>query len=46
MAWCTRHQAIIWANAGLLLIGHQGTNFNYILIEIYKFYFKKIHFNM
>ena len=30
-----RHQAIIWADAGILLIGPIGTNFNEILIEIY-----------
>ena len=29
-----RHQAIIWTNAGLLLIGPLGTNFSEILIEI------------
>ena len=36
-----RHQAIIWTNAGLLLIGPLGTNFNEILIEIPTFSFKK-----
>ena len=30
-----RHQAIIWTNAGRLLIGPSGTNFSEILIEIY-----------
>ena len=35
------HQAIIWTNAGILLIGPLGTNFNEILIEIHKFSFKK-----
>ena len=35
-------QAIIWTNAGLLLIGPLGTNFNEILIEILTFSFKKI----
>ena len=29
-----RRQAIIWTNAGLLLIGPLGTNFSEILIEI------------
>ena len=38
-----RRQAIIWTNAGLLSIGPLGTNFSEILIEIYKFSFKKIH---
>ena len=28
-----RHQAIVWTNAGILLIGHLGTNFSEILIE-------------
>ena len=28
------HQAIIWINAGILLIGPLGTNFSEILIEI------------
>ena len=35
-------QAIIWANAGILLIGPLGTNFSEILIEILAFSFKKI----
>ena len=30
-----RRQAIIWTNAGILLIGLLGTNFNEIWIEIY-----------
>ena len=38
-----RRQAIIWTNAGLLLIGPLGTNFNEILIEILTFSFKKMH---
>ena len=38
-----RRQAIIWTNAGILLIGPLGTNFSEILIEIYAFAFKKIH---
>ena len=37
-----RRQAIIWTNAGLLLIGPLGTNFNEILIEILTFSFKKM----
>ena len=35
-------QAIIWTNAGLLLIGPFGTNFSEILIEILAFSFKKM----
>ena len=38
-----RCQAIIWTNAGLLLIGPLGTNFSEILIEILTFSFKKLH---
>ena len=38
-----RRQAIIWTNAGILLIGPLGTNFREILIKIYKFSFKKMH---
>ena len=37
-----RRQAIIWTNAGLLLIGPLGTNLSEILIEILTFSFKKI----
>ena len=37
-----RHQAIIWTNAGILLIGPLGTNFSEILIEILKFSFTKM----
>ena len=37
-----RRQAIIWTNAGLLLIGPLGTNFSEILIEIITFPFKKM----
>ena len=40
------HQAIIWNNAGILLIGPLGTNFNAILIEIQIFSFKKMHLKM
>ena len=32
-----RRQAIIWTNAGILLIRHLGTNFSEILIEIHTF---------
>ena len=39
-------QAIIWTNAGKLLIGSLGTNFSEILIEIQTFSFKKKHLNM
>ena len=38
-----RRQAIIWSNAGILLIGPLGTNFSEILIEMYTFSFKKMH---
>ena len=38
-----RRQAIIWTNAGLLLIVPLGTNFSEILIEILTFSFKKLH---
>ena len=38
-----RRQAIIWTNAGLLLIVPLGTNFSEILIEILTFSFKKMH---
>ena len=37
-----RRQAIIWTNAGQLLIGPSGTNFIQILIEILTFSFKKM----
>ena len=37
------HQAIIWTDAGILLIGPLGTNFSEILIEIHTFSFKKKH---
>ena len=36
-------QAIIWTNAGILLIGHLGTNFSEVLIKIHIFSFKKMH---
>ena len=38
-----RRQAIIWTNAGILLIGPLGTNFSETFIEIYVFSFKKTH---
>ena len=38
-----RRQAIIWTNAGILLIGPLGTIFSEILIEILTFSFKKMH---
>ena len=41
-----RRQAIIWTNAGILLIGPWGTNFSEILIGIHTFSFKKIHLKM
>ena len=41
-----RRQAIIWTNAGILLIGPLGTNFSEILIGIQTFSFKKMHLKM
>ena len=41
-----RRQAIIWTNAGILLIGPLGTNFSEILFEIYISLSKKIHLKM
>ena len=41
-----RHQAIIWTNAEILLIGPLGTKFSEILIEIHTFSFKKMHLKM
>ena len=41
-----RHQAIIWTNAGVLLIGPLGINFSEILIKIKTFSFKKMHLEM
>ena len=37
-----RRQAIIWTNAGILLIGPYGTNFSEFLIEILTFSFSKM----
>ena len=42
----SRRQAIIWTNAGILLIWILGTNFSGTLIEIHIFSFKKIHLQM
>ena len=39
-------QAIIWTNAGILLIGPLGTNFNGTSNEIHTFSFKKIHLKL
>ena len=41
-----RRQAIIWTNVRILLIGPLGTNFSEMLIEMYTFSFKKMHFKM
>ena len=41
-----RRQAIIWTNAGILLIGTLGTNFSEILSEIHIFSFKEMHLKM
>ena len=41
-----RRQAIIWTNAGILLIGPLGTNFSEILIEINTFSFMKMQLKM
>ena len=41
-----RRQAIIWTNAGILLIRLLGTNFSEILIGIQAFSFKKMHLKM
>ena len=41
-----RRQAIIWTNAGILLIRTLGTNFSEILSEIRAFSFKKMHLKM
>ena len=44
--WLGRRQAIIWSNAGILLIWPLGTNFREILIEIHISSFKKIHLKL
>ena len=41
-----RHQAIIWTNAVILLIGPLGIYFNEIVIEIHTSLFQKIHLKM
>ena len=41
-----RRQAIIWTNAGLLLIGPLGINFSEIFIEIQTFSLKKMRLKM
>ena len=41
-----RRQAIIWTNAGILLIRTLGTNFNEILGKINSFSFKEMHLKM
>ena len=38
-----RRQAIIWTNAGILLIWPSGTNFSEVFIVIHIFSFKKMH---
>ena len=43
---CRLASAIIWTNAGILLIGPFRTNFSESLIEIYAFLLKKIHLKM
>ena len=40
------HQAIIWTNAGIFLIGAIGTNFSGILSEIHKFSLEKMRLKM
>ena len=42
----SRRQAIIWTNAGILLIRPCGKNFSEILIEIDVFSFEKMHLKM
>ena len=41
-----RRQAIIWTNAGILLIRTLGTNFSEMLGEIHSFSFSKMHLKM
>ena len=41
-----QRQAIIWTNAGILLIEHLGTKFSEILIKIQTFSFKKMRLKM
>ena len=42
----SRRQAIIWPNAGILLIGPVGTNFSEILFIIHTSSFRKMHLKM
>ena len=41
-----RREAIIWTNAGMLLIGPSGTSVSEIPIAIHTFSFMKMHFKM
>ena len=41
-----RRQAIIWTNAGILLIWSLGTNFGEIICKIHRFSFNKMHLKM
>ena len=41
-----RRQAIIWTNAGIMLIGPLGTNFSDFFVEIQTFSLKKIRLKM
>ena len=41
-----RRQAIIWTNAGVLIMRPSWSDFNEILIEVHTFSFKKIHLKM
>ena len=41
-----RRQAIIWTNAGILLIGPLGTNLSEILVGIQTISFRKMHLKM
>ena len=41
-----RGRAIIWTNAGIVLIGTSGTNFRVILSEINAFSLKKMRLKM
>ena len=40
------HQAIIWTNAGILLIQTLASKFSEIIIEVHTFSFKKMHLKM
>ena len=41
-----RNQAITWTKAGILLIGHLGTDFSEMLIEIHMLSFKEMLLKM